>query len=510
MKKLLYLIGILLFLSYPSKSSNLTNNKFDKLKKTTIAGKVQNFDPEKRKIELYVNKIGLEGEAKSTKLDSLGNFSVTFETYVPTDVYLQYKINFLVLTNPGDSIHVIFDGQPSNRPDILKTIKFSGDAAKMNQDAAIFQEMYFSNEILNDFNKKQNAQKDYGLEAYEEYLETLKEEGNKLFEKFVSEVSPDNTTKTWAYIYTEQVYYENLSFYPKFHQMMNQLKPSEWNVPLSYYNPFKNRFPITKDMLISSSALSSFINQFHFSYVYERLLNSNVIEAYKKEDGSIDAPEGLLDSLHIQSILNYTDDDLAKQMVLTELFSQSLEANNIDFFENSSGVINKYITEPFLKQPLLKKYNKVKKWNINPEIASDAMLSRIEESSAQQIINRILENNKGKVVYMDCWATWCGPCRAEMPESKKLMKELDGQDVTFVFLCLDSDEKGWKAVLTKYQLGGQHYFLTQKQSSDIRKSLDIQGVPHYFLIDKKGIIREKGSHLRPNSVKDKIKKLINK
>nr|WP_319997337.1 TlpA disulfide reductase family protein [uncultured Draconibacterium sp.] len=509
MNKLIYLVGILITLSCSSNRSKPKENQYDKLEKITITGTVQNFDSGKDEIQFYVNRIGFSSEVHSSKLDSLGNFSVVFESYVPTDVWLTYKMNFLVLTKPGDSIHVIFDGSSTNRPDILNTIKYSGDAEKMNKNAAIFQKVYFSDSNNNNFSESQEAKKNLGYKAYLEYLETRKQKNNTLLKKFISEESPDEETRLWAQTLLEQDYYDALTMYPFEHQMLNQLQPNEWKVPLSYYKSFPNRFPINKDMLISGYALSGFVNKYN-AYLSELLSSDKVIAKYKSNTGRINPPAEIIDSVIVQNILNYTPDSLVKQMVLTEFFVQSLEANKIGFFENCSPVINRYITEPFLKEPLLKEYNKVKKWIANPEIASDALLKNMEESSSKQIMDSILIENKGNVIYLDCWATWCGPCRTELPESKKLMEELQGKDVAFVFLCIDSEEKGWKAILSEFQLGGQHYFLTPKQSTDIRKNIGIQGIPYYLLIDKQGIIRERGSHLRPNSVTEKIEKLINK
>lgn len=508
MNKLIFLVGILIMLSCSSNPSKPKKNQYDKLEKITITGTVRNFDSGKDEIQLLVNRIGFSSEVHSSKLDSLGNFSVVFKSYVPTDVWVTYKMNFLVLTKPGDSIHVIFDGSSTNRPDILKTVKYSGDTEKMNQEAAIFQKMYYSDSNNNNFKESQEAKKNLGYKAFLEYIETKKQKNNTLLTKFISEESPDEETRLWAQTFLEQDYYDALTMYPFEHQMLNQLQPDEWKVPLSYYESLQNRFPINKNMLISGYTLSGYVNKYN-AYLSGLLSNDKVIAKYKSNTGRINAPAAIIDSVIIQNILNYTPDNIVKQMVLTEFFVQSLEANKVSLFENSSPVINRYITESFLREPLLKEYNKVKKWNSNPEIASDAMLKNLEQSSSKQIMDSILIENKGKVIYLDCWATWCGPCRAELPESKKLMEELQGKNVAFVFLCIDSEEKGWKAILSEFQLGGQHYFLTQKQSTDIRKSLGIQGIPYYLLIDKQGTIREKGSQLRPNSVTEKMKKLIN-
>jgi len=260
-------------------------------------------------------------------------------------------------------------------------------------------------------------------------------------------------------------------------------------------------------MLISSYAISSFVNNFRARYVFERLLRDNANSKYVKNKRLITTEKGT-GILRIRSAIKYVEDDLLKQMVLTELFSQSLETNNTELVENNSDIISKYITEPFLMEPLLEKFNKVKNWNQNPQIASNAILKNVENTSAKVIMEDIVQLNKGKVIYIDCWGTWCGACISEFPESKKLMREFKDGNVSFAYICFNSDEKGWKAVLSEHHLEGQHFLLSSKQSLELRKALEINGFPFYIIIDQNGVITSKGSHLNPMAAKNKIYELL--
>jgi len=474
-----------------------------------IAGKVTNYDPDNTEINISVNRPGFEQEAIYTNLDSLGNFSFSFKSYIPTDVWLDYKMNFLVLTHPGDSIYINFDGSSWSRPTILETVKFNGDAAETNQDAAIFQKMYFSNTLYTDWDAKAKAVKEYDADEYITYLDTVKQKGKELFEQFVADVSPNEETKIWALTYIEEDYYNDLALYPESHRRENNLKWNEWDVPFTYYDPLLNRFPIKESMFISGFALMDFINRYQYFYVRNNLWNEDANHKYKAENGYIKVPSpAIFDSLNVYSIIKYTPDTLMRQLVLTDLFRFSLENYGIDLYEDYKDIVNKYILEPFLKEPLVQMYNQAKARLDHPQIASDAVLKKAVNSSANQIIDSIFLTNKGKVIYIDCWATWCGPCRSEMPNSKKLMKQLNAKNVAFIFLCLDSEEKVWEAALDEFDIGGQHYYLTKEQSNNIRKVFEISGVPYYLLIDKDGTIIEKGSHLRPLVAKEKILKLL--
>ena len=232
MKKLLILFSITVLVS----CSSSEKNDYHTPKKVIIAGKIDNFNSKQRDVKLYINRLGHGQKEVFTKADSLGNFHTSFEIYTPTDIWLDYNMNVLVLVHPGDSIYIRFDGKPKRRPEILKSIEFSGDAAKANKDAAKFQFMYFSNPLYNDWNAKEKAKKDYDLDQYVMYLDTIKQKIDNLYSNFVNEVNPDKEVQIWAKTYIEQDYYDALSWYPSDHMRANNLKGNEWSVPNSYYD----------------------------------------------------------------------------------------------------------------------------------------------------------------------------------------------------------------------------------------------------------------------------------
>ncbi|HPM10706.1 MAG TPA: TlpA disulfide reductase family protein [Paludibacter sp.] len=490
-------------------SSCTKNNEYSIPQKVIVAGKVINVDSENHNVELYVNRPGFKQTAISARTDSLGNFHASFETYTPTDVWIMYKVNFLVLVQPGDSIYLEFDGKPKHRPDILETVKFSGDGAKTNQEAAKFQYMYFSNPLYYDWKAKEQAKQKYDVDQYLLYLDTLQKRINDLYNDFLVEVNPGSKVKIWAKTYIEKDYYDALSWYPMDHLRANNLTNEEWSVPDDYYDALLTRLPIEKDMLISGHALSGFTNRFHYRYSNSKIWDEEQNKQYKFPGGVVAGPTEIIDSITILGIVKYTPDTLLRQMVLTEYFQQQLNKSDIKRYEKYKNIADDYIVEPFLREPLFKLYTEVKNRIENPVMATNAYLNKLENTTAKQLFNSILTSNRGKVIYIDCWATWCGPCKAEMPNSKKLMEDLRDKDVAFVFLCINSEEKLWKANLAELQIGGQHYFLTSAQSNDLRAVFEVQGIPYYFLIDRSGTIVEKGSHLRPENVKNIISSLLN-
>lgn len=101
-----------------------------------------------------------------------------------------------------------------------------------------------------------------------------------------------------------------------------------------------------------------------------------------------------------------------------------------------------------------------------------------------------LEDLKGKYVYIDVWATWCGPCRAEIPSLKKVEEKYHGKNIAFVSISVDvdKDHEKWKNFVTEKQLGGIQLFADKNWNSDFMISYGINSIPRFILIDPNGKI----------------------
>ena len=99
-----------------------------------------------------------------------------------------------------------------------------------------------------------------------------------------------------------------------------------------------------------------------------------------------------------------------------------------------------------------------------------------------------LEDFKGKYVYIDVWATWCGPCRAEIPFLKKVEEKFHGKDIVFVSISVDTqkDHEKWKKFVTDKDLGGVQLFADNNWNSDFIKAFGINSIPRFILIGPDG------------------------
>ncbi len=474
----------------------------------TITGKVDHYDP-KIPVLLGLNRLGFYSEEVIAQTDSLGNFYATAESYIPLDFWITYKTNFQVLAHPGDSIFVRFDGACNDRPELLQSIRFEGTNTKQNQDAATFQRAYFAHEIYWDWNKKNKAVKEYEPDQYLCYLDSTRAKGLELYDRFVRENKPDEETKKWASAFLDGNYYMSLALYAGDHRNANGMNfQDSWDVPKGFYKPMLDFMPVDHRSFISAYALNQYSEWIH-KYFIDELRGQDTNGTYGiLPGGGFIASSDAYDSIYINRVILPMPDPLVRQINLTSHFNKKFLKQEIEAFEQYKPIVDQYITEPFLREPLYQRYQQTKSRIENPELQLEAVLKKAEGSSVKQIIDEILQTNKGKVIYMDFWGTWCAPCLSEMPNSKTIETALHGKEVAFVYICLESKEGPWKACLDKFQLGGQHYLLSLKQSSEIRRSFDLDGVPFYVLIDAEGTIVEKGSHLRPLNAKVKIESLI--
>ena len=101
-----------------------------------------------------------------------------------------------------------------------------------------------------------------------------------------------------------------------------------------------------------------------------------------------------------------------------------------------------------------------------------------------------LEDLKGKYVYIDVWATWCGPCRAEIPSLKKLEEKYHDKNIAFVSISIDvdKDHEKWKNFVSEKQLGGIQLFADKNWNSEFMLSYGINSIPRFILIDPNGKI----------------------
>ena len=369
------------------------------------------------------------------------------------------------LTLPYDGAYSIRGIKQSFYLESNKNLSFTTNAQTPNQ-ITFAGELASENEYLN---QKSNANTsvlgDNPRELYalteNEYVAKINELINTFTQLLnTSEIKSENfkTNESKSIEYT-QAYM--LKIYPIYHKFIT----GDENFTVS------ENYPKINEAINYDDAQA-----FNFSPSYRQLVQLNFDENIEKQvkDGvnEDDAIIKTLKALKSQNIKNS----------LIKNAAYSLNANT----ENLETVYNEYMalsTDNEFKTELTEKYNALK--SLIKGAPSPTFTYENYKGGTTS-----LSDLKGKYVYIDVWATWCGPCLAEIPALKEVEKKYHNKNIEFVSISIDQkkDYEKWKTFVKTKELAGIQLYADNAWQSKFVKDYAIDGIPRFILIDPNGNI----------------------
>ena len=211
-------------------------------------------------------------------------------------------------------------------------------------------------------------------------------------------------------------------------------------------------------------------NTFH---TYKELVLNNLFDKY--DDNAANPWGKLID--HVKGLKSASiKKDLARY------FITGVSAGNADEINQQMvSFIKEYVKDTAAIKELDKRLKSIEKTKAGSNFAG----FEAEDINGKAVNYKSL---KGKLVYVDVWATWCLPCRGEIPALKELEKKFQGKDVAFVSISIDENKEDWKQFVKNEDLKGVQLIADGAFNAQFIEDYGIRQIPTFIIIDKEGKI----------------------
>lgn len=470
---LLFLITSFLFVSLGFTTFS------DQSRVSIITGKIKNY-------EKYSNtKIvglcaqgfgpGFGPDIKEAKVQSDGSFQIEITQDEPREFVLKPFFNVHIYTHPGDRVELTIDLDNTGGTFFEGNTK--EDNTKLNQ---YYLDGFFTHERTSRRIVESKTPDDFLL-----YIDSIYRVRQNLLDSFKSKYSPSNRLYNNLKALILNNHYQQLIRYGLF---INRNSPGvskeiSGDESFRYFNNvFEN---LNKDF----GQMTSHPSYEHSLSLYQAYLLQLFMPEVKRTP---DLKESKAFANRVVEI-SKKGKPLLNDHLLLSLGSLIIKSN-LDHFDSLRSIFEKNIHSADIKALLRQKYSDQKRqiYSIKP----------LEEFSLEDVmvseeVNRLISENKGKIIYIDVWATWCSPCVTDMIESRNsVANELMKGDMAVIYAGTGIDQNACEKFIQNNEIPGEFTFLDEEAAKYIMNRFGNHALPFQIIISPQGEIVGKGNRYR--------------
>jgi len=455
---------------------------------TLVIGKIKNAKLIKE-IELSLNTLYLNNgiDVYKSRIIDDNTFAFAVEVKEPQFAILKYARNKgVIFLQPNDTLYIDCDAN-----NFQYSFEFSGSLGPNN--SCLTEYLQLNPREMSVFNMTQYKQKLYWYQnspmmdkamlemdqpTFESHMKSRKEKSLDHLEKYDT-THPEKLTPEFKGFLKAEIQYDFA-----YHKLM-------------YGNVFKNRYSLEDSYfdfleqipLQNEQVGNEWYREFLIAYFDYKNLKSESDERapfiFQYEEGS--------------KVL----DGKTRAFFQSEIIARAFRAKEMEVIINKYQDYLRFQDHGNFDNKVVESYEKAIKFAGGTQ-APDFVL---KDSSNIEVA---LKNYRGKVIYLNFWATWCRPCMDKMERLKVLQPELENEDVVFINVSLDRKEEVWKETLEKRQFQGIHILASGELNSEIAKAYEIKVLPRYFIINKMGDFAKNPKSNKLEEVKNTLLDLVKK
>ena len=475
---------------YPTKDlrTGFVDNGYREGDSVTIVGWLKDMPQEGRELTIRYNDIIIDDRVDvDVPLDAQGRFSITMPLLNSMEVKLTWgeDDDCETVMEPGNTYYFLHDGKTGQTLWMGDDVRVQNEllAVKMNEASTHVNQSKFGS---------LNAMKFWALadsvrQVNEAGLEKAVKEHPNLSQRFIDFKKGYYQTEQGRDMMQAQFFTDPPYQFPK--EYLDYVEREFWKKAIKPYTLYKD-FSSLVDGYVRISERSS--NRNFWNQITQRLQQEGITvnEDPQKISNTLSNIYQVMQRLDVLDSLGC--DQPVREFMLTAMLLEKIEHNNEPLDALTMSYVRKHVQMP-VTLARVEQQNEKYRLDEQQDLANSSSLKSSDDvagiSDGKQILRKMTEPYRGRLVLLDIWGTWCGPCLEILSHSQEEYERLKDYDLVYLYLANGSEESAYKNVINRYKLVGPnilHYNLPVAQQDAIEKFLNVHAWPHFRLIDREG------------------------